>query len=92
MIKVVETNLSLNSINEIMDHQSRVIKIENWEEYVNEIKEGKSIHRYSYIGSLHGCTLNADPKVENVLYDDFHLRCDVTNKFGFKSKKLVYKI
>jgi hypothetical protein len=92
MIKVIETNLSLDYENNIHDHQSRVIEVNSWEDFVEEIKEANSIIRNSIIGSLHGTTLPRESKVENLSYDDRHLMCDVINRFGMKSKKLVYKI
>jgi len=33
MIKVIETNLSLDSYDNIVDHQSRVIEVESWERF-----------------------------------------------------------
>ena len=42
MTKVIETNLSIED-NNIVDHQSRVIEVDSWDEYINEIKEAKCI-------------------------------------------------
>lgn len=92
MIKVIETNLSMDYENNIRDHQSRVIEIDNWEEFVDEIKNAKTVSRNSYIGSMDGCTIPRQSKVENLIYDDLHLSCDIYNSTGMKSKKLVYKI
>jgi hypothetical protein len=92
MIKVIETNISINNDNIIQDHQSRVIEVYSWEEYIEEIKNCKSINRSSTLGSLHGTTLPKESKVENLSYDDNHLMCDVINRFGIRSKKLTYKV
>ena len=91
MIKVIETNLSLDDNDNIVDHQSRVIEVENWEEFINEIKVGKTVSRKSIYGCLDGCTIPRESKVVNLKYDNIHLSCDVYNYFGMKSKKLVYK-
>lgn len=95
MIKVIETNLSIYKHDEdhtIKDHQSRVIEVDSWDEYVQEIKDSKVIIRRSIIGSMHGTTIISGAKVENLTYDDFHLDCDVINRFGIYSKKLAYRI
>ena len=91
MIKVIETNLSLDNYDNIMDHQSRVIQVENWEDFINEIKERKTVIRNSILGCLSGCSIPRESKVENLKYDDIHLSCDVYNYIGMKTKKLVYK-
>lgn len=92
MAKVIETNLSVQVDNTILDHQSRIIKVKSWDEYVNEIKNGETVVRNSYLGNLHGCTLPKQSKVENLIYDDIHLSCDVYNWSGVRSKKLAYLI
>jgi len=91
MIKVIETNLSIDNNDNIADHQSRVIEVESWEKFINEIKEGKTVSRMSICGCLDGCTIPRESKVVNIKYDDIHLSCDVYNYFGVKTKKLIYK-
>ena len=92
MTKIIETNLSLDNDNNIVDHQSRVIKIENWEDYINEIKESKTVIRNSILGCMYGCSIPRESEIENLKYDDNHLSCDVYNWFGRKTKKLAYKV
>jgi len=86
MIKIIETNLSLddNDNDNIIDHQSRVIQVESWEDYINEIKEGISVFRKSILGCLSGCTIPKQSRVENLIYDNLHLLCDVYNCIGWK--------
>jgi hypothetical protein len=94
-IKVIETNISLNpnSENDIMlDHQSRIIEVESWDNFVKEIKDAQTVIRKAYIGSMEGNSIPRDAEIQNLKYDDFHLSCDVINWLGHKSKKLVYKI
>ena len=95
MIKIIETNLSIYKHDEdhtIKDFQSRVIEVDSWEEYIQEIKDAKVVVRSSILGSLHGTTIPYNARIENLTYDDFHLDCDVVNRFGMNSKKLAYKI
>jgi len=92
MIKVIETNLSLDYDDNIIDHQSRVIQVESWDSFINEIKESKTIIRNSVLGCLSGCTIPKQSKVVNLKYDDKQLSCDIYNWIGRKTKKLVYKI
>jgi hypothetical protein len=87
LVRIIETNLSIGNENEIIDHQSRVIEVDSWDKFVNEIKDSKSIDRQ---GTLWGLTLPRQCRIENLKYDDFHLSCDVyTDK---KQKKLAYLI
>ncbi|MDD4779070.1 MAG: hypothetical protein PHT02_00505 [Tissierellia bacterium] len=92
MIKVIETNLSIQVDNTIIDHQSRVIEVESWKDYIEEIKSAKTVIRNSVIGALHGATIPKEAKIENLIYDDFHLKCEVINWLGIRSIKLAYKV
>jgi len=92
MIKVIETNLSLDYDDNIIDHQSRVIQVESWEDFINEIKESKTVIRNSILGCLSGCTIPKQSKVVNLKYDDKQLSCDIYNWIGRKTKKLAYKV
>ena len=92
MILVIETNLSLDKEDNIKDYQSRVIEIESWDDFINEVKEAKCIIRSAYLGGMYGNTIPRSAKVENLIYDDFHLTCDVYNYAGQKTKKLAYII
>jgi hypothetical protein len=89
MVKIIETNLSIGNNNEIFDHQSRVIEVESWDDFVNEIKEGKSIDRK---GTLWGLTLPRQCRVENLKFDEKHLSCDVNRNNNLISRKLAYLI
>ena len=92
MIKIIETNLSVDGENTIKDHQSRVIEVDSWDEYIQEIKTSKTVVRNSVLGSLHGTTIAHNAKVVNLTYDDCHLDCDVINGLGIKSRKLAFRI
>lgn len=92
MVKIIETNLSIDINDTFRDHQSRVIETGSWQDYINEIKEAKCVSRMSCLGHLDGCTIPKIAKVENLKYDDFHLSCDVINFANQKTKKLAYLI
>lgn len=95
MVKIIETNLSLNPNCDndiILDHQSRVIEVESWEECINEFKNSISVERKAYLGNMADKTIPTDSKVENLKYDEFHLSCDVYNSTGMNTKKLAYMI
>lgn len=89
MIKVIETNLSLHLNDEIIDHQSRVIEVESWEEFVSEIKEGRTVNRD---GTMYGTSVPRQSRIENFKSDDFHLSCDIYNYADIKTKKFAYLI
>lgn len=91
MVRIIETNLSLNSAYEVVDHQSRVIEVESWNNYINEIKVAKTVIRPSCIGSMHGATIPHQSKVDDLTYDDFHLSATI-NRQGHITKKLAYLV
>lgn len=91
MVKVIETNLSMNG-DIVMDHQSRIIEVDSWDSYVDEFKHIKPVSRNSILGSLHGYSLPSQSKVENLIYDECHLSCDIYNRIDVKTKKLAYLI
>jgi len=92
MIKVIETNMSVNLDGEIKDHQSRVIEVESWGSYIQEIMNEKSAERRSVIGNLHGKTIPSNATVYDLEHDDFHLSYVLYNKFGIWAKKFAYKV
>ena len=91
MIKIIETNLSMEG-DIIKDHQSRVIETDSWEGFIDEIKTHKFVMRTAILGSLYGNTVPRSSKVENLIYDDKHLSCDVYNYANMKTRKLAYLI
>lgn len=92
MIKVIETNLSLKQGCDIMDHQSRVIEVDSWDEYLNEIKNGECVRRVSYLGFMDGVTIPKKCRVFNFVSDDTHASCEVVLWDGTITKKLMYMI
>lgn len=92
MIKVIETNLSMNPNNIIIDHQSRVVQVDSWESYINEIKEERSVSRLDRYGSIHGCSFPIGCKLDSLKYDEFHLTYNAVKNGGLWSKELAYRI
>ncbi len=92
MVKIIETNI-LTRRGEITDHESRVIEVESWEQYVEEIKNGVSVDRNDIIGTLDGASLRRYCKIgiENLVVENHRLQCDVLAK-GRVSKKLAYLV
>lgn len=79
-MEVIKTNLSISyGSNEILDHQSYIENEKSWELFVEKIKSGQVFSNRSTV------------KVENIVYDDFHLSCDVVNFTDFITKHLAYK-
>jgi uncharacterized protein (DUF4213/DUF364 family) len=92
MVKVIETNLIIGTDNEMKDFQSRVIEVDNWSDFVKEIQECNTVNRFAVLGNLCGVTMLRSSKVENLIYDDSKLSCDVLNYADIKTRKLCYRI
>ena len=90
MNRIIETNISIDDKGQIADHQSRIIQVESWESYIEEIKSGETKYRMSYLGNVHGCSLPKFCRVDNLVFDDFHMSCNVWNYANMLTKKLAY--
>lgn len=75
-IRVIKTNLSIAN-DRIVDHQSYVEKEESWESFIEKVESG-------YLFSKHHKV-----RVERIVYDDFHLSCDVYSEVGKHAKHLA---
>lgn len=75
-MKIIKTNLSMPN-NQIVDHQSYVEDEESWEAFINKVKSG-------YLFSK-----NNKVSVSNIVYDEFHLSCDVDKSGGLYTKHLA---
>jgi hypothetical protein len=92
-MKVIETNISyVNGI--IGDHQSRVIDISSWDDYVDMFRlyDGKADGDfYNAFGDLmNGYTLPSGATINSLIYDEHHLSCEVNSIF--RTIKLAYLI
>ncbi len=95
MIKIIETNISLDENNLMKDHQSRVIEASSWDEYVNYYEENIETNRaesnFKSLTRLIGSSLPKYGEIFELKYDDFHLSCYVINGFH-KTLKLAYRV
>lgn len=92
MKKVIETNISLDNMGQQADFQSRVIEVESWELFIEEIKSGKSVTRNCKVGSSFGTSVPRFGKISNLKFDENHISCDITNIFGLQTRKLAYLV
>ena len=97
IVKVIETNISYSKTNNnIYDHQSRVIEIDNWDFYTkifNEYNPNYYPQQFnSFIGNLWGGCMPKNAKISYLDYDSFHLQCDYVDFMGGKRTKLAYLV
>jgi len=92
LIKVIETNLSLDSYGEIKDHQSRMIEVKGWSKLIEEIQNKDVIIRKSFLGNLEGVSIPKNSRVYQIDFSENHGTCIVVNYLGHKTKKLFYRV
>ena len=94
-MKIVETNIIYEGLT-FYDHQTRVLEIPSWEEYCDLFRNYKGTpagDKYKCIyNQLSGYVLPKNATIENLIYDDFHLSCDVINYEGQITKLFSYLI
>lgn len=90
-LEVAETNLLMKE-NNIVDHQTRIVSVDSWDEYVNIFKnyDGTSVDVFNPMTHLYGHSIPGEVAIENLTYDDHHLSCDIMRKNGCIEKKLAY--
>ncbi len=92
MDKIIETHLS-TSISGEFDHQSRVIEVESWEDYIEDIKNKKSVEYQDLLGSMSGRTLPIrDFEIRSLRFDEYHASCTIINFKGQITEKVMYRI
>ena len=93
MVKIIETNLSIKD-DKVFDHQSRMIEVKSWDEYINYYKQNISSDRQivdpKSLTNLWGCILPKFGELSELKYDDFHLSCYIENPLGMVTMKLAY--
>jgi len=75
-MRIIKTNLSIAN-DRIIDHQSYVEEEESWEAFIQRVESG-------YLFSKHHKV-----RVERIVYDDFHLSCDVYSEVDRHIKHLA---
>lgn len=90
-VKVIETNLSIKE-GEIFDHQSRMVSVDSWEDYIKAFVEydGLAVGGFRAITNMLGNSIQKDAEISNLQYDEYHLSCDIKYK-DWTEKKLAYK-
>lgn len=85
-MKIIQTNLSLNPTNEIMDHQARMFEVDiDWETFVEEVKSGTIIKTKN--ATMPGA-IKSNSEIIEIAYDEFHM----TVLFNHGTKSLFYAI
>jgi len=92
LINIIETNISTDGNIRMVDFQSRIIEVDSWDSYVNEIGNGDSVSRRASVGWQDGYSILPGCRIENFSYNDHTLKCDVYNRDGLHSKKLAYLV
>ena len=93
IVNIIETNLSCDNDWHIKDHQSRMIEVPTWEEYISLFKnyDGVASGRdYKCITNMDGCVLPHNAKLLDKEFDEFHLKCKMKLFTGFNQIKLAY--
>jgi hypothetical protein len=95
MVNIIETNISMKD-NKLMDHQSRVLVVPSWQEYVSLFTDydGKANGRdYKTLhNDLMGCVMPNTATINELKYDDFHLTCHFNLFNGMEETKLGFLI
>lgn len=92
MIQVIETNLSIDKDNIIIDHQSRIVEVEDWDTYCKAFEEYNGDAVYFKSKAMRGYSILSNCTMTDLIYDDIHLSCMVLHQSGFITKKLAYRI
>lgn len=93
MVKIIETNLSVDGENNIKDHQAKLELINDWKDYCKKYQNYSGRRVYcSVASSMPGADIPADAKITNLQFDECHLSCDITNRNHFTTKRFVYNI
>lgn len=93
MVKIIETNLSLDKTGAIRDHQSRIIEVQDWDIYCKAYEKYNGEYLEFLSETMPGATLMSNCKVTELVYDDIHLSCIIEKEKGiFKTKRLAYRV
>lgn len=93
MVKIIETNLSVDGENNIKDHQARWVLIDDWRDYCKKYQNysGRRVY-YGVASSMPGVDIPADAKITNLQFDEYHLSCDIYHLDHFVTKRFAYKL
>lgn len=74
MVKIIETNISMSGEDKLIDNQSRVIEMDSWNEYVENIKNSRGVNKQCTLGELYGMTLPHNCKVTELNFTDRNVK------------------
>lgn len=86
---VIETNILEDANGEVADHQSRIIEVGSWDDYVGQYIKNKPLH---YRGTMIGFSFKESWEMIDLFYDETHLICEFDDDFGFTVMKLAYRL
>jgi len=80
----------LDNATNIIDHQSRIVEVNSWEDYCKAFQEykGDSVG-FKLLTFMKSDTIQKNVSITNLMYDEFNLSCDIM-KCQIRIKKLVY--
>mgnify|MGYP000883425902 CR=1 FL=1 len=94
-MNVIETNLSCDNDWKIKDHQSRVLEISSWQNYINlfeyydGIANGKDL---KCLTPMYGSVMPNKAMIVGLEYDEFHLKCELKLWNNMNEIKLAYLV
>ena len=92
MIRVIETNLSIDEDDVIRDHQSRIVEVEDWDTYCKAFEKYNGEAIYFKSKTMPGNSISSNCIITDLIYDDIHLSCMSLHPSGYITKKLAYRI
>ena len=94
MVRIIESNLSLDDDKNLKDHQSRIVLANCWEDYINAFinYNGQRVEKFKSETFLSGCSIGQQCKIENLKYDKFHLSCEIIKWNNTKDTRIAYLI
>lgn len=98
MIKIIETNINFaDGDNDIVvdipyDVQSRVIEVDNWDDYVKEIENQEQVNRVSIIGNVIGVSFPKGATIKAFNNTNKSLVCVAELYNGRKIIKTAYVV
>ena len=75
-VKIIEAKIIHDYQSKPMYVQSRVIEVDSWEKYVEEIKQQKQINRKSIIGYSEGVSFPKSATTKSLKWDNKSLLCE----------------
>lgn len=93
MVKIIETNLSVDGENNIKDHQARWVVIRDWKDYCKKYQfyDGNRVC-YGIESSMPGVDIPANVEITNLQFDGYHLSCDIHHRGHFATKRFAYNM